>query len=52
MNDVPETHSSANSSPGQAERREHLLRAYDDLDDAEKQKILQLAIALFERRAA
>ena len=51
MNDDSRHTSSATSSPGQTERREQLLRAYDDLDDAGKQELLKLAIELLERQA-
>jgi len=32
------------SSPGQVQRREHLLRIYDELDDAGKRELLDLAV--------
>jgi len=51
MNDDPQHTSTATSSPGQTERRERLLHAYDDLDDAGKQDLLKFAIELVERHA-
>jgi|EndMetStandDraft_9_1072997.scaffolds.fasta_scaffold3034760_1 hypothetical protein len=34
------------ASPGQSERRNELIRIYDELDDAGKQELLRLAIEL------
>jgi hypothetical protein len=52
MNDAPQAHNTANSSPGQTERREQLLRVYDGLDDVGKQRLLRLAMELTEPNAA
>ena len=46
--DAPQGHSTANSSPGQTDRRERLLRVYDELDDVGKQRLLKLATELTE----
>jgi hypothetical protein len=40
----------AESSPGQSEKREQLIRIYDELDDAGKDELLQLAKELSRPR--
>jgi hypothetical protein len=52
MNDAPQARSTPNASPGQTERRDQLLRVYDDLDDVGKQRLLKLAKELTEPNAA
>jgi hypothetical protein len=39
----PTTDTSSGASPGQSERREKLIRIYDELDDAGKQELLRHA---------
>jgi hypothetical protein len=43
MTTKPRMENTSNSSPGQSDRREQLLRIYDELDDAGKQELLRLA---------
>ena len=50
--DAPQARCTANSSPGQTERRERLLRVYDELDDVGKQRLLKLAMELIGANAA
>jgi hypothetical protein len=46
----PRTENTSDSSPGQADRRDQLLRFYDQLDDAGKQELLRLAEELSRPR--
>jgi hypothetical protein len=50
--DAAQARCTVNSSPGQTERREQLLRVYDELDDVGKQRLLKLAMELIEPNAA
>jgi hypothetical protein len=42
MTTTPRTENTSDSSPGQVDRRDQLLRVYDQLDDAGKQELLRL----------
>ncbi len=50
MTTTPRTENTSDSSPGQVDRREQLLRVYDQLDDAGKQELLRLAEELSRPR--
>jgi hypothetical protein len=50
MTTKPRMENTSNSSPGQSDRREQLLRRYDELDDAGKQELLRLAQDLLRPR--
>ena len=50
MTTTPRMENTSDSSPGQADRREQLLRIYDELDDAGKQELLRLAQDLLRPR--
>jgi hypothetical protein len=48
---MSEPHSeTSGSSPGQSERREELIRIFDQLDDEGKQELLRLAKELAQPR--
>ena len=49
MTTKPRMENTSNSSPG-SDRREQLLRRYDELDDAGKQELLRLAQDLLRPR--
>ena len=38
------------ASPGQSDKRDQLLRIYDELDDVQKQELLRLAMVLLRRK--
>jgi hypothetical protein len=46
----PRSENTSDSSPGQGDRRDQLLRIYDQLDDAGKQELLRLAEELSRPR--
>lgn len=50
MTSKPPNDASSQASPGQTEKRDQLIRIYDELDDAGKQELLRLAMELFGRR--
>ena len=50
MTIIPRPENTSDSSPGQSDRREQLLRIYDELDDAGKQELLRLAQDLLRPR--
>ena len=50
MTTTPPTENTSDSSPGQADRRDQLLRIYDELDGAGKQELLRLAEELSRPR--
>ena len=43
MKSEPTGNGTSAASPGQAEKRDQLIRIYDELDDAGKQELLRLA---------
>ena len=38
------------ASPGQSDKRDQLLRIYDELDDVQKQELLRLAMVLLRSK--
>ena len=50
MTSKPPNDASSEASPGQSEKRDQLIRIYDELDDAGKQELLRLAMELFGPR--
>jgi hypothetical protein len=50
MTTTPRMENTSDSSPGQTDRRDQLLRIYDELDDAGKQELLRLAEELSRPR--
>jgi hypothetical protein len=42
--------STSEASPGQSDKRDQLLRIYDELDDVQKQELLRLAMVLLRRK--
>jgi hypothetical protein len=41
-----QTDNTSEASPGQSNKRDQLLRIYDELDDVQKQELLRLAMVL------
>ena len=50
MTSKPLNDASSEASPGQSDKRDQLIRIYDELDDAGKQALLRLAKELFGPR--
>ena len=44
------TDKTSEASPGQSDKRDQLLRIYDELDDVQKQELLRLAMVLLRRK--
>jgi hypothetical protein len=44
------SNSTSEASPGQSDKRDQLLRIYDELDDVQKQELLRLAMVLLRRK--
>jgi hypothetical protein len=42
--------STSEASPGQSDKRDQLLRIYDELDDVQKQELLRLAMVLLRSK--
>jgi hypothetical protein len=46
----PKSETTSEASPGQSEKRDLLIRIYDELSDTAKQELLRLALELSGRR--